>query len=395
MRTLSTIAVIAVASLLLAGCSSPAADDNGQTPDGSGSTNDPAGTGSQGSHPDNPYSPPSSTTQVFGSGATFPKPLLESWGIQYSHEESKVQVSYGGGGSGKGISDITKKDVFFGGSDAPMSASEKSAANAGGNTILQFPETLGAVAIVYNVKDIPNGLKLDGETLGKIYSGAIKRWDDDAIQALNPGVDLPDSSIAIVYRSDSSGTTFVFTDYLARTSPTFAGAVSPGANKKPDWTKSSATQLSGNGNDGVGSLVKTTPNSIGYVELAYVDSLALKAAQMKSHDGDFLAPTTEGASKAAASKAATLPAPDGDWSAVTIVDAAGEGAYPISSFSYIMVYDDLAAYGSKATANQQAAFKAWMWWCLHDGQDLSEPLGYARLPESVVTIGEAALASLK
>lgn len=390
MRSLSTIAVLAIAGLLLAGCAGPADEGNGSTKT---TTSIPTGTGAP--HGSSPYAPPGTTTQVFGSGATFPKPLIEAWGIQYANQEPKVQVSYGGGGSGKGISDITKKDVFFGGTDAPMSATEKSTANAGGNNILQFPETLGVVAAVYNVKDVASGLKLDGETLGRIYAGSIRSWDDDAIKALNPGVALPHNDIAIVYRSDSSGTTFVFTDYLSRTSPTFASKVTPAANKKPDWTKSSATQLSGNGNDGVGSLVKTTPNSIGYVELAYVKSLALKAASMKGHDGEFLAPSTDGASKAAASRASNLPAPGGDWSAVSIVDAPGAGSYPIASFTYIMVYDSLGAYGSKANADQQAAFKAWMWWCLHDGQSLSEPLGYAPLPAEVVAIGESALASLK
>lgn len=391
MRSHSLIAVLAAVGLLLAGCSSPSDEPTGE--DG-GSTTAPTTANSAPNHPANPYAPPSSSTQVFGSGATFPKPLIEAWGIQYSREESKVQVSYGGGGSGKGISDITKKDVFFGGTDAPMSASEKSAAEAGGNTILQFPETLGVVAVVYNVQGVATGLKLDGETLGKIYSGAITHWDDDAIEALNPGVSLPHNAIAIVYRSDSSGTTFVFTDFVARTSPTFASKVTPTANKKPDWTKSTATQLSGNGNDGVGSLVKSTPNSVGYVELAYVNSLSLKAAAMKSQAGEYLMPSTDGASKAAASKASTLPVPSGDWSGVSIVNAPGAGAYPISSFSYIMVYDSLAAYGSKATADQQAAFKAWMWWCLHEGQDISQPLGYAPLPAEVVAIGESALAGL-
>lgn len=389
MRSLSTIAVLAAFALLLAGCSSTPTDPA----DGGSTTAPTANAGGQAET--NPHAPPSSTTQVFGSGATFPKPLIESWGIQYAREEPKVQVSYGGGGSGKGISDITKKDVFFGGSDAPLSVSEKTAANAGGANILQFPETLGAVAVVYNVQGVATGLKLDGETLGKIYAGDVKKWNDAAIAALNPGVNLPDAAIAIVYRSDSSGTTFVFTDFLAKTSPTFASKVTASANKKPAWTeKSTATQLSGNGNDGVGSTVKSTPNTIGYVELAYVNSLSLKAAAVKSHDGEYLAPSTGGASKAAAAKAANLPAPDGDWSAVSIVDAPGQGSYPISSFSYMLVYDSLAAYGSKATADQQAAFKAWMWWSLHEGQAISEPLGYAPLPEAVVGIGEAALAAM-
>lgn len=383
MRPLLLIAVTALVGTLLAGCSS-GTDDTPTT------TTTSTGGQTTGSQAQNPYDPPSSTTQVAGSGATFPKPLLESWGIQYNREESKVQVSYAGGGSGKGITDITKKDVLFAGSDAPMSVAEQAAAPG----ILQFPETLGLVAVAYNVASIADGLKLDGATIGKIYTGEIKKWNDPAIAALNPGVTLPSSDIAIVYRSDSSGTTFVFTDFLSKTSTAWASKMGAAASKKPDWTKSTATQLSGNGNDGVGTTVKSTPNSIGYVELAYVHSLDLKAAKVKSHDGEFLEPTTAGASKAAAAKVASLPTPTGDWSKVSIVDAEGAGAYPISSFSYILVYGSLDAYGSKVSSNQMQAFKAWMWWGLHDGQVYAEALGYAPLPAEVVAIGEGALASI-
>lgn len=395
MRTLSTIAILTVAALVMAGCSSPTDDTDGTDPNDPTSPTSPGSpssptTPTSPSSPSSPYAAPSSTTSVYGSGATFPKPLLEAWGIQFAHVESKVQVSYAGGGSGKGISDITKKDVLFAGSDAPLSTSEKAAAPG----ILQFPETLGAIAVVYNVAGLADGLKLDGETVGKIFAGDIKRWDDQAIKDLNPGVSLPDAAIAIVYRSDSSGTTYAFTDFLARTSPTWATKVASSASKKPDWTKSSATQLSGNGNDGVGSTVKTTPNSIGYVELAYVKSLSLKGAKIKSHDGEFLAASTAGASAAAAGFANSLPAPSGDWSQISISNAPGAGAYPISTFSYMLVYDSLSAYGSKATSDQMAAFKSWMWWCLHDGQKSSDPLGYAPLPASVVAIGETALASI-
>jgi phosphate transport system substrate-binding protein len=382
MRTLTLLALVALTATMLAGCSG-GGNDGGSTGSNGGSTG--------GTQEQNPYDPPSSSTQVAGSGATFPKPLLESWGIQYNREESKVQVSYAGGGSGKGITDITKKDVLFAGSDAPMSASEKAAAPG----ILQFPETLGLVAVAYNVNSIADGLKLDGETVGKIYAGDIKKWNDPAIAALNPGMSLPNSDIAIVYRSDSSGTTFVFTDFLGKTSTAWASKMGAAASKKPDWTKSAATQLSGNGNDGVGTTIKGTPNSIGYVELAYVHSLDLKAAKMKSHDGEFLEPTTEGASKAAAAAVPTLPAPSGDWSKVSIVDAAGPGAYPISSFSYMLVYDSLSAYGGKVSSSQMQAFKAWMWWGLHDGQVYAEALGYAPLPAEVVAIGDSALASIR
>ena len=378
MKHLHLIATIAVANLLLAGCASPTSSHDGSST-----------AATTGSSSPSPYPAPSSSTQVYGSGATFPKPLIESWGIIYANHQPTVQVTYGGGGSGKGIKDITAKDVFFGGSDAPMSASEKAAAPG----ILQFPETLGLVAVVYNVAGLDNGLKLDGETIGKIYLGAITKWNDAAIAALNPGVTLPDAAIAIVYRSDSSGTTFAFTDFLARSSPSWAGAMGSVASKKPDWTKSSARQLSGNGNDGVGSTVKTTANAIGYVELAFVKSLDLDAANVKSKDGAFLAPTTAGASAAAAS-VTDLPAPDGDWSKVSIAYAPGATSYPISTYSYMMVYGSLSAYGSKATTDQMAAFKAWMWWALHDGQSYSETLGYAKLPANAVTLGEGALASM-
>lgn len=163
------------------------------------------------------------------------------------------------------------------------------------------------------------------------------------------------------------------------------------ASKKPDWTKSSATQLSGNGNDGVGTTVDTTPNSIGYVELAYVKNLGLKAAKVKSHDGEFLAPTTAGAAAAAASVAENLPAPLDDWSEVTISDAPGEGAYPISSFSYVLVYKSVGDYGGKVSQHELNGFKAWLWWGLHEGQARSEELGYAPLPAPVVKVGEDAL----
>jgi phosphate ABC transporter phosphate-binding protein len=395
MRTFAPLAIALLAGALLAGCSSSTDDGAPSTVTSTGGHSTQAnanGSGSGSTVEKNPYAPPSSTTQVYGSGATFPKPLIESWGLQYNAENPKVQVSYAGGGSGKGITDITNKDVLFAGSDAPMSPSEKSAASG----VLQFPETIGAEGVVYNVESIADGLKLDGETLGKVFTGAIKKWNDPAIAALNPGTTLPSSDIAIVYRSDSSGTTYVFTDYLGKASTTWASTMGAAATKKPDWTKSAATQLSGNGNDGVGTTVKNTPNSIGYVELAYVNSLKLKAAQMKSHDGAFLKPTTAGAAAAANEKAKGLPAPSGDWSAVSIVDAPGANSYPISSMSYILVYDSLSAYSGKpnAGADNMQAFKAWMWWCLHDGQVYATALGYAPLPNSLVDIGEGALASI-
>jgi phosphate ABC transporter phosphate-binding protein len=382
------IALLSVAAFVLAGCAGTTDTTQAPTTATTGPTH--ATTTASAAGPTSPFEMPSKSTQVAGSGATFPKPLLESWGISYAQMQPKVQVSYGGGGSGKGISDITAKNVVFGATDAPMQVTEKANAQKNGETILQFPETLGLQDLVYNVPGVPDHLKLDADTVARIYIGQVTKWDDAAIAALNPGVALPASAIATVSRSDSSGTTFAFTDWLNHASPAWMNGPFPGASKKPAW----ATQLSGNGNDGVGSLVKSTPNSIGYVELAYVRSLKLNSAMVKAHDGAFLLPSTDGAAKAAAGVAGSLPAPDGDWSKVSIVDAPAAGAWPISTFTYIMVYNDVAAYGGKASADQMHAFQSWMWWCLHDGQAQSDALGYAPLPSAVVPIGEAALKAI-
>lgn len=336
---------------------------------------------------DIPFEIPTQNVTVAGSGATFPKPLLETWGIEFAQHYPTVKVSYAGGGSGKGIKDVTDKTVLFAGSDAPMSQAERQAVA----NLLHIPETLGLIAVVYNVPGVPDGIKLDGVTVGKIYVGEITSWNHADIKALNPDVNFPDATIAVVYRSDSSGTTYGFTDWLRKASPAWKSTMGDGPSKKPDWTKSSATQLSGNGNDGVGTTVDTTENSIGYVELGYVKPLGLDAAHVKSHDGEFIPPTTEGAAAAAASVAQNLPGPLDDWSQVTITDAPGEGAYPISSFSYILVYKSVADYGGKVSQAEFDGFKAWLWWGIHEGQGRSEALGYAPLPEPVVKLGEGAL----
>lgn len=384
------LAALVASSFILAGCAGPASQTSQTETSASHSQ---TGTTSQ-SQAASPYAAPSKNTPVVGSGATFPKPLLEQWGSEFAKKSKTVQVSYAGGGSGKGISDITKKDVLFAGSDAPLSASEQAKANADGNTILQFPETLGLVALTYNLDGVSNHLKLDGPTVGKMFAGQITRWNDAAIKATNPNVNLPDQAISVAVRSDSSGTTFVFTDWLSTVSPDFSSTIAAGATKAPDWTKSSAQVQKGNGNDGVANAVATTKGAIGYVELAYAQGFGLKTVDIKNKDGNFVAPSTQGAADAAASVANNLPRPDGDWSKITIVNAPGATSYPISTFTYMLVYDDLAAYGGKFSADQMQAFKAWMYWCLHEGQASSETLVYAPLPAAVVQIGVDALASI-
>jgi phosphate transport system substrate-binding protein len=392
MRSLSTLALLAVSLLLLAGCTAPTtitatSSAASTSPATSAATSASSSTSSAVAASPNPFPGPSHSASVFGSGSTFVKPLMEAWATSFPN--SKVSVSYGGGGSGKGRKDITNKDVVFAGSDAPMSPAEMAAAPG----ILTFPESLGPIGVVYNIDGVSNGLHLDGETIGQILTGKIGWWDDAAIGALNSGLTLPHVSISVVVRSDSSGTTFAYTDFLSRASPTWASVFGSSALSAPDWTKSTANVIRDSGNPGVGGTTKTTKNSIGYVDLAFVNSIGLNSAAVKNQNGEYLQPTANGAAKAAAS-AGTLPAPDGDWSHVSIANAPGAGSYPISTFTYLLAYKQASAYGSKASADQVAAFKQFAWWVLHDGQQYATPIGYAPLPASVVAVGESALNSM-
>lgn len=400
MRIPLTFAVLA-AIVLAAGCSSPTTSPTmtmapGQTmpsqsmaPTTHPATSAPAATGSfTGST--GPYTLPSGSVSLSGSGATFPKPLIEAWAIQFTNLHPSVSVSYGGGGSGKGIADIKGNLVAFAGSDAPLQPADYPAAA----DILQFPEAIGPVAIVYNVGDLATGFHLTCDVLGKIYTGAITTWADPAITALNNGHALPDAPIATVHRSDSSGTTFVFSDYMSHCSDDWKNTIGSSPSKTPAWTQSNAAQLAGSGNDGVATTVANNPGSIGYVDLAYAIQLHLATAALQNKHGDWVMPSAEAAGKAAAAAASTLPAPTGDWSKVSIVDSSAEGAYPISSFTYMLVYHHASSYGAKMSGDQLAALKAWLYWDIHEGQQMSGGLYYAPLPAPVVAIGENAIASL-
>ena len=386
MRTL--LITVAAMALVLSGCSSPATEPTPVThtetaTQGTSGTTTPVATQNNpcASADTGPYTAPSAS--LTGSGATFPKPILEAWALCFNQAKPGVQISYAGGGSGKGISDITAKNVVFAGSDAPLSAAEKANAQKNGETILQFPETLGAIAIVYNLDGIGSGMKLDGQTIGRIYNGEITKWNDAAIVAQNAGMNLPDARIATVARSDSSGTTFAFTDFLMKSSDSWKA--NHGAAQKSQIAN---TVLSASGNEGVGGTVASTKNSMGYVELSFMNKLGLSGAMIKNKDGNYIAPSNEGASLDAG--VVTLPAPDGDWSAVSIAYAGGGQAYPVSTMTYILVYKDLANYGGAATQAKLDAFKAWMYWVVHDGQQLSGNYGYAPLPAGAVDAGSGA-----
>lgn len=311
-----------------------------------------------------------------GAGATFPAPIYQAWFDDYNKGVAKgVQINYQAVGSGGGIQQFTANTVDFGASDAPMSNDELAKAT----DAQHIPTVIGAVVVTYNLSGVTTALKLDGTTVANIYLGTIKKWDDAAIVALNPGVKLPSADIQVVYRSDSSGTTFVFTDYLTKASTDWQSKV--GTNKAPNWPAGQG----GKGNDGVTGVVKNTPNSIGYVELNFALANKLAFADVKNKAGKFVTPTIDTASAAAAG--ATIPE---DYR-VSITNADGDTAYPISSFTYLLVFK------TTGKCSQQAPLVNMLWWAFHDpsAQKTVKELNYSPLPAKVLPAIEATLKGLK
>jgi phosphate transport system substrate-binding protein len=308
---------------------------------------------------------------ITGAGATFPFPLYSKWFSDYNKQHPDVQINYQSIGSGGGIKQITERTVDFGASDAPMNDEEMARAPG----IQHIPTVLGAVVVVYNVPGL-SGLKLTPETLSGIFLGRITKWNDPALARDNPGAKLPDSAIAVAHRSDGSGTTAVFTDYLSKVSPAWKSG--PGAGKSVSWPAG----LGGKGNEGVTGIVKQTQGAIGYVELAYANQNKLPVAEIRNHDGDFVKASIDTVS-AAAEKVA-LP----DDYRVSITDAPGANAYPISAFTYILVYKD------QPDAAKGEALVRFLWWAIHDGQKLAGALDYAPLPAAAVAKVERTLNTL-
>jgi len=319
-----------------------------------------------------------------GAGATFPMPLILKWAdVYYNNTNHKVKVNYAGGGSGAGITQIEGNHVNFAGSDAPLSAADSSKYG-----LLHIPETIGPIVAAYNEPSVTN-LKLDGPTLAKMFMKNITTWNDPAIVALNPGVTLPTDTITTVVRSDSSGTTFAFSGYLAVVSTEFKTLY--GQGKSVSWKNA----IGASGNPGVAATVKTTAHSIGYIDLSYAESNNIQFAQLKNHDGNFVTASSDTASAAAASGSVSLPAGNGDWSHVSILDAPGATSYPITTFTYILVYKEL--YNAQSQMNKTAAKELvnFLWWAVHGtGQSYSSGLYFAPLPASVVTLDEATLNSI-
>jgi phosphate transport system substrate-binding protein len=304
--------------------------------------------------------------QLTGAGATFPYPIYSKWFSDYA-AKTGVQINYQSIGSGGGIRQLTEGTVDFGASDAPMSDAEQAKLKT---PVLHIPTVMGAVVITYNVPEVTQPVKLTGDALAAIFLGKITKWNDPAIMESNKGAKLPAQDILVVHRSDGSGTTYIFSDYLTAVSPDWSKG--PGKGKELQWP----VGIGGKGNEGVAGQVKQTPYAIGYVELAYARQNKLPYAWLKNLDGKFVEPTIESVTAAAAS--AKFPATT-DFR-VSIVNAAGSGSYPISSFTYLLIP---TTYADAAKGKKLIDFVKW---AVHDGEKSASALDYAPLPKSVVEI---------
>ena len=312
-----------------------------------------------------------------GAGATFPYPIYSKWFSDYA-AKTGVKINYQSIGSGGGIRQLSEQTVDFGASDAPMSDDELSKAKGG--KVLHFPMVLGAVVVTYNLPDVSKSLKLSGIVLGDIFLGRITKWNDPRIAALNAGVKLPAKDILVVHRSDGSGTTYVFTDYLAAVSPAWASG--PAKGKEVRWP----VGLGGKGNEGVAGQVRQIVGSIGYVELAYARQNRLSYAEMQNASGAFVAPTIEAITEAAAAAASKL-GKNTDYR-VSIVNAPGKKAYPISSFTWLLVYEKMP------NAAKSKTLTDFLKYALNDGQKSASALDYAPLPVRLAKQLEQRAASL-
>jgi phosphate transport system substrate-binding protein len=315
-------------------------------------------------------------TTINGAGATFPNPIYSKWFSEYNKLHSNVQINYQSIGSGGGIQQITKETVFFGATDGPMTDEQLKAAPA---PILHFPTVLGAVVPVYNIAGVGTDLKFTGQMLADIYLGKITKWNDAAIAKANPGVKLPATDITVVHRAEGSGTTYIWVDYLSKVSPEFKTKV--GVAAAVNWP----IGVGGKGNEGVSGLVTQTPGSIGYVELIYALQNKISYGSVQNAGGEFVKASVQAVTTAAAGAAANMPA---DFR-VSITNAPGKGVYPISSFTWLLLYENPK---DKAQGKIMTEFVKW---ALTDGQKYCADLGYAPLPPNVVKMEIAALAKIK
>ena len=324
-----------------------------------------------------PPTPPVKSINLTGAGATFPAPLYTKWFDEYN-KLTGVKVNYQPIGSGGGISQITEGTVDFGASDGIMTEAQLTKAEQKSGPILHIPMTSGAVAVIYNLAGIGSGqLKLTGDVLAGIYLKKITRWNDPAIASLNPDLKLPDAAIAVVFRSDGSGTTYIFTNYLSKVSQDWSSQVGNATSVK--WPG----DIGGQGNAGVAGQVQQIPNSIGYVELAYAKQNKLAWAKLRNAAGNFIEPSPEATTRAA--EGVTLP----DDMKVMLTNSSNPDAYPIVGFTWMLVYVN------QKDKDKGEALAKMLWWAIHDGQQYTGPLTYASLAAPAVLKAENAVLSIK
>jgi phosphate transport system substrate-binding protein len=320
--------------------------------------------------------PALASTLINGAGATFPYPLYSKWFNEYAKIDTDSKFNYQSIGSGGGIKQITAQTVDFGASDKFLSDAELKAAPG---KIIHIPTVMGAVVVTYNLPGVGKGLKLTSEDVADIFLGKITKWNDPKISNDNPGVTLPDKPIVVVRRSDGSGTTSIFTDYLSAVNADWRGKVGTGASVK--WP----VGLGGKGNEGVAGLIKNTQYSVGYVELAYAVENKLPYASLKNKEGQFVEPTIKAISAAAAGAIKHMPA---DYR-ISLVNQPGKETYPVVGFTWLLVYEQ------QKDAVKGKKLVEFLKWSLHQGQKMAAPLLYAPLPEQVVKMVDKTIQTIK
>jgi phosphate transport system substrate-binding protein len=348
---LPIVSILLLASIVLAGCSSTATIPT-------------------------PAPTPTAAVNLNGAGATFPYPLYSKWFDEY-YKLTGVKVNYQSIGSGGGISQITEGTVDFGASDGIMTAEQQAKAESAHGPILHIPMTSGSEAIVYNLPGVGSGMKLTPDVLADIYLKKIAKWNDPRIAALNPDLTLPDTAIAVVHRSDGSGTTYIFTNYLSKVSQEWKDKV--GNATSVNWPG----DIGGQGNAGVAGQVQQIPGSIGYVELAYALQNNITYATLKNAEGNYITPSLASTTRAA--EGVTLP----DDMKVMLTNSANPDAYPIVGFTWLLIYVNQP---DKAKGD---ALVKMLWWAIHDGQQYTAALSYAPLAGGAVTKAENEILSIK